>query len=138
LTAIRTSGARGATRPRATTPLCRRRPSRLTRRPSPTPPPSNSRLLNTRFLRSPHGRTKRCVQIGAAGLAGLVAGSALTFVVTANGSTACPSDRPGVSQRGQFGQWESGPGSQVGPPAQAASSRTIRDRPAPSPRSQSG
>lgn len=56
----------------------------------------------------PAGKRKRLLQMGAVGVAGLVAGSALTFAVTANGSTT--SDPRGGPGSGQFG----GPGGQGG------------------------
>jgi hypothetical protein len=58
---------------------------------------------------TPPGKTKRLLQMGAVGVAGLVAGSALTFAVTANGSTT--SDTRDGPRSGQFG----GPGGQGGP-----------------------
>src|SRR5690349_7811879 len=54
----------------------------------------------------PVGKTKRMLSFGAVGVAGLVAGSALTFAVTANGSTT--GDARGGPGSGQFG----GPGGQ--------------------------
>ena len=54
------------------------------------------------------GKAKRLLQLGAVGAAGLVAGSALTFAVTANGNTA--SDGRDGTSSGQFG----GPGGQGG------------------------
>lgn len=83
----------------------------------------------------PAGKTKRLLQMGAVGVAGLVAGSALTFAVTANGSTT--SDTRGGPGSGQFG----GPGGQGGqgywrgggqPPGQGTGTGTNQGQTQPS------